>query len=195
MEDNIRGYAYVALRNGYERTLTWDWAAALLKDGSMPDRYEYIEDGLTMFDSSCTTATTLEEAKAMIDTIIGSMSGSLKELLKGKHSYPGSGGVVTRYDTTLDVELLSSNDEGEVLTIGNTIPEHEQGYDDVDNAEEMRARIRMLAPRLRPADMAVIMSYVDGTYDTLTEACTAGDMQYGTFTKRMRVATRGMVLA
>ena len=58
----------------------------------------------------------------------------------------------------------------------------------------MMSRLRILAERLRPDDMATLLSYVDGEYDTLTEAC-GGKTQYNLFTRRMKVATRGMVMA
>jgi len=192
MNQNIRGYAFVSFTNAYNRSMGWRQFAAADKDGLMPSKYEYIEDGLRMFDQYDVANATLDEAKAIIDTIIKMMGASITELLKGKHYHPKYGAIVTKYDTKLDVVVDSS--DGVDITIGDTVPLTEAGYSEVDDADEMRYRMRMLADRLRPADMATLASYVDGTYDTLTEAC-GGNTQYKLFTRRMKVATRGMVMA
>jgi len=196
MTDNPRGYAFQALTKAYDRSMRWSTFAALAKDGLMPSKYEYIEDGLRMFDSYDIASATIIEAKAIIDTIIKEMGRSLTEQLKGKHSYPtdseGVQYIVTRYDSTLD--LVIGNDQGEDITLGTSVPELDKGYAAVEDADEMRYRMRMLADRLRPADMATLASYVSGEYETLTEAC-GGRTQYQLFTRRMKVATRGMVMA
>ena len=193
MTDNARGYAYVALTKGYERTMAWDWGAALAKDGMMPSKYEYIEDGLRMYDQYDPDMD-ITQAKAIVDVIIKEMGRSMQELLKGKHSYPSTGGVVTRYDTMLDYVVHVDPRSGVETTLGDTVPSEDLGFAAVDDADEMRYRMRVLAGRLRPDDMATLASYVEGNYETLTEAC-GGKVAYQLFTRRMKVATRGMVMA
>ena len=193
---NERGYAYKALAGAYERTIIWNWAAALARDGTMPSKYEYIEEGLNLFDRS--QANDITEAKAVIDSIIVSMNSSLQELLKGKFSYPEVGGVrqgiVPRYDTILDVELPDSlESDGEVLTIGSTLAEDEQGYAAVDDADEMRVRLRTVALRISSDDWDTLVSYINGEYETITDACgSKREAQY--FTQRIRRQCKGLQL-
>ena len=195
MNDNLRGYAYVSFKNAYNRSMGWSQYAAADKDGLMPTLYEYLEDGLNMFDRSQYDNDI--EAKAIIETIIKEMGRSIVELLKGKHSYPqgtdGKARVVTRYDTTLDI-AVGYSPEGEEITLGNQVGEVDLGFMQVEDADEMRYRLRVLADRLLPSDMAIVMSYANGEHDTLTAAC-GGRVGYKSFTKRMKVATRGMVMA
>ena len=195
MKDNPRGYAYQALANAYDRSMGWQQYAALARDGLMPSKYEYIEEGLDMFDRS--HAPDMTEAKAMIDTIIKEMGRSLVEQLKGKHSYPtdseGTQYIITRYDTTLDM-VVSTTEDSETVTLSDTLGEVELGFMQVEDADEMRYRLRVLADRLRPADMDIIASYVEGNHGSLTEAC-GGKVEYQLFTRRMARATKGMVMA
>ncbi len=190
---NERGYAYKALAGAYERTIIWNWAAALAKDGTMPSKYEYIEEGLNLFDRS--QANDITEAKAVIDSIIVSMNSSLQELLKGKFSYPEVDGerqgIVPRYDTTLDVELSYIDDE--LITIGSTIAQDEAGYTAIEDADEMRIRLRAVAMRISSEDWDTLASYINGEYDTITDACgSKREAQY--FTQRIRRQCKGLQL-
>ena len=193
--NNPRGYAYKALAGAYERTIIWNWAAALAKDGTMPSKYEYIEDGLRMFDSYDVAVATPDAAKAIIDAIIVAMNSSLQELLKGKFSYPEVDGVrqgiVARYDTTLDVELSYIDDE--LITIGSTLAEDEQGYAAVEDADEMKIRLRTIAARISGEDMATLTAYITGEYETITDAC-GGKREAQYFTKRIRNQCKGLQL-
>ena len=190
---NERGYAYKALAGAYDRSMTWNWAAALAKDGKMPSKYDYVSNGLDLFDRSLVTG--MDEAKAMIDGIITSMNSSLTELLKGKFSYPEADGVrrgiITRYDTILDVRV--SEDDAEHQTIGTSIPEIEVGYAAVDDADEMRVRLRTIAARLSDEDMATLASYINGEYETITDAC-GGKREAQYFTQRVRRQCKGLQL-
>jgi len=198
MQDNPRGYAYQALTKSYDRIMGWQQYAALDKDGSMPSKYEYVGDGLNLFDRQYPSYDQdITTAKVLIDTIIKEMGRSIVELMKGKMAYPsdseGTQYIVPKYDTTLDIPISTTAYEEEI-TLGTTLPSVEEGYAAVDDADEMRYRMRVLADRLRPADMATLMSFVNGDYETLTEAC-GGSAAYWGFTKRMRTATKGMVMA
>ena len=190
---NERGYAYKALAGAYDRSMTWNWAAALAKDGKMPSKYDYVSNGLDLFDRSLVTG--MDEAKATVDGIITSMNSSLTELLKGKFSYPEADGVrrgiITRYDTILDVRV--SEDDAEHQTIGTSIPEIEVGYAAVDDADEMRVRLRTIAARLSDEDMATLASYINGEYETITDAC-GGKREAQYFTQRVRRQCKGLQL-
>ena len=189
MTDNLRGYAFVSFNKAYDRSMGWRQYAAADKDGCMPSKYEYLEDALNMFDRSL--CTDLIEAKATIEAIVKTMGQGIVESLKGKHAWPKHGSIVTKYDTTLDTVL--HEEDGLTVTLGDTVPYTEAGYGEVDSADEMRVRLRMLAGMLRPTDMDIITSFVNGEHDTLTAAC-GGRAGYKSFTKRMKVATRGMVM-
>jgi len=167
--------------------MSWRQYAAANRDGVMPSLYEYLENALDLFDRG--QYANDDEAKAMVDVIIKTQGASITELLKGKHYHPKYGDIMPKYDTTLDVVV--GNEDGVEITVGSRIAMTEQGYGEVEDSEEMRVRLRMVASRLRPDDMVTLLSYVNGEYDTLTEAC-GGKQAYKTFTRRMKVATRGL---
>lgn len=48
--DNKRGYAYTAFKNTYDKMCSWSWFAAYRAAGEAPTRWEYIKDGLRLYD-------------------------------------------------------------------------------------------------------------------------------------------------
>ena len=195
--DEAHAYAFGALRGAYRRHMGWNQFAAANRHGYMPDEYEYIANGMHLFIDSTTATTDVTEAKAIIDVIIVEAGRSIMEQVKGHFVYPtndeGEQYVSIGHDVILD-QPNGYTPEGEELTLGGVLPYDEPGYAEFEDAEEMKYRLRVLAERLRPDDMVTLMSYVDGEYDTLTEAC-GGKAQYNLFTRRMKVAPRGMVMA
>lgn len=184
-------YAYGALRGAYRRQTGWQAYAAAIKHGYMPDEYDWIHEGMTLFHQF--TVATIPEAKAIIDDIIIEMGKSVLAQVKGHFVYPTKDGeqyVTIGHDVILD-QPTGYSPEGEELTLAKAITTTEVGYSEVEDADEMRVRLRMIAARLRPDDMATLVSYIDGEYDTLTEAC-GGKANYNLFTRRMKVATRGL---
>ena len=194
-ENEAHAYAFGALRGAYKRQQGWQAFAAASRHGYMPDEYTYIEDGMALFTQF--TAATIPEAKALIDDIIKHMNASVLEQVKGHFVYPtndeGEQYVSIGHDVILD-QPNGYTPEGEELTLGGAISYTDVGYKEFEDADEMMYRLRIIAERLRPDDMATLLSYVDGEYDTLTEAC-GGKTEYNLFTRRMKVATRGMVMA
>ena len=192
----VHAYAFGALRGAYKRQQGWQAHAAASRHGYMPDEYTYIEDGMVLFNQYDVASATITAAKAIIDEIIKHMNASVMEQVKGHFTYPtndeGARYVTIGHDVILDEPTNTIGDE--VLTRGSVMPSIEHGYAEVENADEMKYRLRIIAERLRPADMATLLSYVDGEYNTLTEAC-GSKAAYNLFTRRMKVATRGMVLA
>jgi hypothetical protein len=194
MNEEVQAYAFGAMRGSYRRYLGWQAYAAANRYGYMPSEYEWIEQGMLMFNRH--TVATIAEAKAVADNIVIEMGKSVLSQVKGHFTYPTKDGeqyVTIGHDVVLD-EVQGYDDEGAELTHASAIQSTEIGYDEVDDADEMRYRLRIIAERLRPDDMVTLLSYVDGEYDTLTEAC-GSKAAYNLFTRRMKVATRGMVLA
>ena len=186
---NPRGYAYVAFTNAHRRMLGWQQYAAAAKHGYYPSKFDYIEQGLKLFDPMYATATQdMNTVRDLTDTIIKLMGQSITDEYRGHFHYPqGDGGrqyVTTRYDVILDLPTTGS--DGEPTTVGAVLPAIEAGYAEFEDADLMRMRLRIIAQRLSREDMAILTSYIDGEYDSLAAAC--GDRSAPAFIKRMRNA-------
>ena len=196
---NPRGYAYIAFTNAHRRMLGWQQYAAAAKHGYYPSKFDYIEQGLKLFDPMYATAThnsdetlgfqnDMNTVKELVDTIIKVMGQSITDEYRGHFHYPqGDGGrqyVTTRYDVILDSPTTGPN--GEPTTIGAALPAVEAGYAEFEDADLMRMRLRIIAQRMSQEDMAILTSYIDGEYDSLAAAC--GDKSAPAFIKRMRNA-------
>ena len=184
---NPRGYAYIAFTNAHRRMLGWQQYAAAAKHGYYPSKFDYIEQGLKLFDSMYATATQ-NTVKDLTDTIIKLMGQSITEEYRGHFHYPqGNDGrqyVTTKYDVILDSPTTSP--DGEPTTVGAVLPAIEAGYAEFEDADLMRMRLRIIAQRISQEDMAILTSYIDGEYDSLAAAC--GDRSTPAFIKRMRNA-------
>ena len=188
---NPRGYAYVAFTNAHRRMLGWQQYAAAAKHGYYPSKFDYIEQGLKLFDPMYATAThnnDMNTVKELVDTIIKLMGQSITDEYRGHFHYPqGDGGrqyVTTRYDVILDSP--TTGPDGEPTTIGAVLPAIEAGYAEFEDADLMKMRMRIIAQRMSREDMAILTSYIDGEYDSLAAAC--GDKSAPAFIKRMRNA-------
>ena len=193
---NMRGYAFVALKGPFKRQMKWQQYAAAMAYGYHPHEYDYINQGLDLFDRMYTVAThdttdatlayanehgsypTMDElgiyvAHDIVNTVIKAMGKSITDDVKGRFSYPvdddGTQRMEPKFDLTLDSTALTG--DGEVTTKGDMIPVEEEGYTALEDADLMRMRMRLISKRLRPEDLKVLTSYVDGTHDSMTAAC------------------------
>jgi hypothetical protein len=169
--------------------LGWDRFAAAAKHGYYPSLFDYVEQGLGLFDRMYATATHDDNsAKDITDSIIKLMSQSIAEEYRGHFHYlqddDGKQYVTTRYDTILDSP--TTDGDGEPTTVGAILPVEETGYTEFEDADLMRMRLRIIAQRMSKEDMVILVSYLDGEHDTLAAAC--GDMSPPAFIKRMRRA-------
>jgi hypothetical protein len=100
--------------------------------------------------------------------------------MKGHFQYyddeDGSQVVTPKYDTILDAVAVKHVDGAESeITVGEMIPDYDDGYGSVEDRSLMEQRIAILTERLRPSDLEILLSYIDGTYDSITAACGGGD--------------------
>lgn len=194
MDDkNYRGYAFKAFYISYTRQLQWNQFAAANKYGYYPQQHEWIGEGMRAFDIMWTTAThSIDSAREVVLEIIIHMQKAVLADMKGHMQYPkdddGKQEVVPKYDTVLDA-IAISNDEGSG-TVGEQIPMTEYGFTSIEDADLMRQRMDLIEQRLRPDDLKVLLSYVDGTHDSLTAACGGGDTATAMLQRRIRRAMR-----
>ena len=186
--DNPRGYAFRSLSNAWYRQLGWRAYAAAQKYGYYPSLNEYIEQGLDMFDPMYTVATQdMDTANAIISKIIVEMGRSIKATMYGHitehQDDKGFPAYQPRHDIRLDEPVHTYGEE--VSTKGLNVPEIEQGYDDVDDADLMRMRMRIISKRINAEDLAVLQSLVIGEHDTISSAFNSNYVKAMLFRRRM----------
>jgi len=190
-QDNLRGYAFAALRNAHAKQLAWQWGAAAAKEGYYPNFYEYSEEALTMWDKMMTTAPQdITTAKATIDIIIDEMGKSIRETYRGNMHYPtddeGKQYMTAHHDVVLD-QPLGYGDDGEELTLGSSFTEPTDSYAAVDDADVMRTRLRLIASHIRESDMELLVQYVSGEHNSIN-AMFENPVDAALFRKRVRRA-------
>ena len=85
--DNPRGYAFVSLSRSYERMHSWNWGAAMQSGGMMPDKVDFIQWGLDMWDRMGLDGAEMDEIKPAVDEMCKLLIGSVREQGKGALHY------------------------------------------------------------------------------------------------------------
>ena len=186
---NPRGYAYTALKNAWNRQLSWKAFAAANKYGYYPTLGDYIDQGLDMFDRMYAVANKdIDAATAIIGDIIAEMGRSIKSDFKGHLTYredsEGKEVCMPSHDIILDQPVMLHSDEAS--TIGADLPQEEQGYNAIEDADLMRTRMRIIGERINDEDMSILSSYVSGEVDTISAAFDGDYVQAMLFRRRMR---------
>lgn len=189
---NPRGYAYTAFATTYTRQLSYNVMAAALRYGYYPTLPEYITQGLRLFDRMWATATHDDDTlRVTVDSIVKDMGQSIRADVIGHFKYTGGHGqpqwISTKHDVTLDAPISDENDD----TIASLLGDHEDGYDKVLDDDLMMQRLRLVAERMSPEDMAILEAYIDGA--SFVEACRAKGVHPDTFTKRMRWQCKSLI--
>lgn len=93
--ENARGYAFAALSQTWERMYGWDWFAAMNRTGMLPTKWEYMDEGLRMYD-----ALVLDfEPQAAALEVTKQMQRSLRAQATGRLSFRRGEPVGVKYKT------------------------------------------------------------------------------------------------
>ncbi len=186
--DNPRGYAYKALTNAWNRQLGWRAFAAAQKYGYYPRLGEYIDQGLGMFDPMYATAKQqdIRTASSIISNIIAEMGRSIKSEMYGHVTQHLDENGYDMYSPRYDVTLSAPIGEHGATILEGQVGEEEQGYTDIEDADLMRMRMRIISQRINDEDFATLQSFVQGDADTLYALFNGDNTKRLLFLRRMK---------
>lgn len=163
---NPRGLAYRILRGGYRNAGRWKWHNMLRKTGLVLPEREWVEAGLDTWDRMWDGE---DDGGELAKLIVKMRMQSDREMSKGVLMWDNRG-----YKDTV-------SEAGDAFVIKVT----ERGYGDVESWSVLDSVLNVLLQVFSPADVIVLLAYVDGSAATMREAAAMYNVNYNAWYNRV----------
>ena len=158
---NPEGYAFVSFASSYERIQSWDWGYYAKQYGHMPNKFEYVRDGLDLFNKMKldTPVDTEEDARVLVATIEKYMCDGIREEVAGKWGKLRDGTRYAKEAGVFDNEGHAFESESVETILKNRATTDTPESIVLDRAE-LERKLRLVRARLNEEELRVLAIHI-----------------------------------